>query len=82
MLALEAFSQTLTGVLSFDHGPNRDFENLSQSITHGFVIQFETREALAAYADHSKHKALGTQLVATCLGGKDGLMVVDLEVNG
>lgn len=75
---LAAFSGTLDGVVGFDHGPNADYEGKSPQITDGFVIRFHDREALATYADHPTHEALGTRLCDLCEGGADGIMVVDL----
>lgn len=75
---LAAFSQSLDGVLGFDFGANHDFENKSPAVTDGFVIRFRDRQALAAYADHPTHKALGARLCELCEGGADGVMVVDL----
>ena len=47
---LARFSQSLDGVLGFEHGPNRDFEKKSQGYDSGFVIRFTSQEALATYA--------------------------------
>lgn len=78
---LAQFSHTLDGVLGFDHGPNADYEGKSPQVTDGFVIRFRDREALAHYADHPTHKALGARLCDLCEGGADGIMVVDLVTN-
>ena len=75
---LAGFTLGLEGVLGFDHGPNADFEGKSPKFTDGFVIRFADRRALAAYADHPTHKALGAKLCDLCEGGADGIMVVDL----
>ncbi len=75
---LATFGQTLDGVLGFDFGPNADFEGKSPQVTDGFVIRFADRQALATYADHPTHKALGARLCELCVGGADGIMVVDL----
>ncbi|WP_133488224.1 Dabb family protein [Aliiroseovarius marinus] len=69
----------LPGVLSFEHGPNRDFEQKSQAFNAGFVIRFADQSALQHYADHPKHQALGQRLCQLCVGGADGIIVFDLE---
>lgn len=79
---LQRFSLTLEGVLGFDHGANADYEGKSPQITDGFVIRFRDRQALAIYADHPTHKALGARLCDLCEGGTDGIMVVDLVCGG
>ncbi|MEM9436311.1 MAG: Dabb family protein [Pseudomonadota bacterium] len=76
---LEAFAAGLEGVVSFEGGPNRDFEAKSPDFEQGFVIRFESRAALAEYAEHPTHKALGARLVAACRGGAEGITVFDIE---
>ena len=80
--ALREFSIGLDGVLSFEWGPNRDFENRSAGYSDGFVIRFADAVALQRYARHETHKALGTRLCALCEGGAEGIMVFDLETSG
>lgn len=79
LVELRAFSLTLEGVSQFAHGPNRDFEKLSQDYDAGFVIHFRDAAALQAYAQHPTHQALGKRLVSLCEGGTAGLIVFDLE---
>jgi len=78
--ALEEFSLTLEGVLGFDHGPNLDFEQKSQSYDQGFVIRFKDADALHHYANHPTHQALGGKLASLCHGGGEGIIVFDLDV--
>ena len=75
---LSAFSCGLSGVTGFDFGPNRDFENLSQAFSHGFVIRFKDANALQAYSVHPVHRKLGSRLRDLCIS--NGIMVFDLEV--
>lgn len=77
---LASFSRTLDGVLSFETGPNRDFENKSADYNAGFIIKFRDRAALNAYAVHPTHQSLGAELCDLCTGGADGIIVYDLEV--
>lgn len=79
---LKDFSLSLPGVLSFDFGPNRDFEKKSPNHSDGFVIRFATAEALENYALHPTHLALGARLCGLCRGGAEGIIVYDLEVPG
>ncbi|TCL00488.1 stress responsive alpha/beta barrel protein [Shimia isoporae] len=71
---------TLDGCSNFVAGPNRDFEAKSQDFPHGFMFDAESAEALAAYAEHPEHIALGSRLVAMCNGGGKGITVFDLEI--
>ena len=77
---LEALCERLDGALSFAGGPNRDFERKSKIYLDGFIIRFESADALKRYAEHPTHKELGAQLCTFCDGGADGIIVFDLEV--
>lgn len=59
-------------------GPNRDFEDKTGAYPFGFTMDFDSPDALAAYAENPDHKALGARLVALC-GGADRIAVFDLE---
>lgn len=78
--ALQEFCHGLNGAISFEFGPNRDYENKSAGFSDGFLVRFKDRAALAHYAQHPRHKELGAQLTAVCKGGAEGIMVFDLEV--
>lgn len=75
---LELFAVALPGVVSFAAGPNLDVEGKSTGHPSGFVIAFRDRAALATYADHPQHKALGARLVDATAAGPDGIVVYDL----
>lgn len=77
---LKTLTDTLDGALSFDAGPNRDFEAKSPGFSHGFTIRFQTRAALHHYADHPTHKSLGQALCDLCPNGADDIMVYDLDL--
>lgn len=81
MAELAAMQDKIDGMLSFEAGPNRDYEGLSAGFSWGFVSRFADPASLAAYAEHPAHKAAGGRLVALCVGGVAGLMVFDLEVS-
>lgn len=68
------------GMISFDAGPNRDFEARSARFSDGFVIRFANRAAHLAYDAHPLHQAAGARLIELCAGGLDGIMVFDLQV--
>jgi len=77
--ALGELKDEVDGILSYEYGPNRDFENKTAEYTYGFVVKFRDREANMAYARHPKHIELGSRLVAMCDGGADGIAVYDIE---
>ena len=76
---LAALQSVIDGMMSFDAGPNRDFEGLSGGFSHGFVAVFRDRKSLATYDAHPMHKSYGRRLVGLCEGGVAGLMVFDIE---
>lgn len=80
MLGLADLVDRLEGCSGFCAGPNRDFEGKSPDFPYGFTFDAANVEALAAYAVHPEHQALGAQLVVMCTGGGDGIVVYDIEV--
>lgn len=82
MQGLDALVHHLDGLSGFVAGPNRDYEAKSPDHPYGFTLDAASPAALAAYADHPDHKALGARLVAQCAGGGDGIVVYDIEAGG
>ncbi len=80
MQELAMLVDRLPGFTKFEHGPNRDFESLSQNYDYGFVCHFADEKTSHAYLDDATHKALGKRLLMLCDGGVEGIMVIDLEV--
>lgn len=80
MLSLSDLVDQLDGCGGFCAGPNRDFEDKSPDFAYGFTLDAQDAKALAAYAVHPDHQALGARLVEMCLGGPAGIVVYDLEV--
>ncbi len=79
MDGLAALTGVIDGYMSFEHGPNRDFEGRSAPFSYGFVGLFDDRAALQTYADNADHKALGKRLTALCRNGRIGVQVSDIE---
>lgn len=71
----------LPGVLSFAHGLSNSPEQLERGYTHGLVIDFTDAHALHRYAVDPQHIAAGALITEAAIGGRDGLLVVDLEVD-
>lgn len=70
----------ITGFENFRHGPNRDLENKTPDYRYGFICTFLDVDGLKRYAGDPLHSALGARLKALCVGGADGIMVMDIEV--
>lgn len=77
---LAALTEKLDGASGFTGGRSQSPEQIERGYLHGFVIDFDSWEALAHYSDNDQHKALGAQLVEHAAGGIDGILVVDIEV--
>lgn len=79
MAALAALQGRIDGFVGFTCGPNRDYEGLSPRCHFGFTCDFMDMAAHQTYLADGVHRALGARLIALCRGGRDGLVVVDLE---
>lgn len=77
---LAALSEKLPGANDFKGGRSESPEQMERGYMHGFVIDFDSWDALKNYADNEAHKALGAQLVNNATGGIDGILVLDLDV--
>ncbi|MBB5515364.1 hypothetical protein FHS89_001376 [Rubricella aquisinus] len=77
---LAAVVDTLPGAANFTGGRSQSPEQIERGYMHGFVIDFDSWDALQTYSDNKEHKALGSQLVANAVGGLDGILVLDLDV--
>ncbi|MDB5506480.1 MAG: Dabb [Devosia sp.] len=77
---LAALGAVIGGILKSDFGPNVSPEGLGRGYNDGFTMDFRDAEARDAYLVHPDHQAAGGRLVAACDGGRDGILVFDLEV--
>lgn len=76
---LESVSERLPGASGFHGGRSVSPENIERGYMHGFTIDFQTCDDLAAYADDAEHKRWGAEIVAHAEGGLDGVLVLDIE---
>lgn len=77
---LAAVTETLEGAANFTGGRSQSPEQIERGYMHGFVIDFDSWEALQSYTDNENHRSLGGQLVANAVGGIDGILVLDIDV--
>ena len=77
---LATLTEKLPGAANFSGGRSESPEQIERGYMHGFVIDFDSWDALQTYADNEEHQALGGQLVVNAVGGIDGILVLDLEV--
>ena len=77
---LHAIKTVLRGVVSITSGRSESPEMMERGYMHGFVEDFSDWAALEAYQNHPDHKRVGAALVASAVGGIDGILVFDLLI--
>lgn len=77
---LNALVGQIDGLLSAAFGPNISPEGLAQGFNDGFIMDLGDAAARDRYLVDPAHQAAGAKLVAALEGGRDGLIVFDLEV--
>jgi hypothetical protein len=70
----------LDGLITGSFGPNVSPEGLGKGLADGFTMDFRDAASRDAYLVDPDHKAAGARLVAALEGGRDGLLVFDIEV--
>ena len=70
------------GARGFHGGRSESPEQMERGYTHAFTIDFDDWAALARYADDPDHKSLGAKLIGMAHGGRDGLLVLDIDSAG
>lgn len=75
---LAAIHAKLPGVLDIRAGRSESPEQIERGYLHGFTVDFSDWADLAAYQDHPDHRRVGASLVASAIGGLDGILVFDL----
>ncbi len=78
---LAALKAVIPGMLDCHASANVSPEGIGRGYTHGFTMDFADAAARDAYLPHSDHKAAGARLRAAAEGGREGLLVIDLEVS-
>jgi len=78
---LNALVGRIPGLLRADFGPNISPEGVSQGFDDGFIMDLADAAARDRYLVDPAHKAAGSRLVAALEGGRDGIMVFDLQVD-
>lgn len=77
---LHALVGQIDGLIRADFGPNVSPEGLAKGFADGFIMDLADAAARDRYLVDPAHKAAGARLVAALEGGRDGLIVFDLEV--
>jgi hypothetical protein len=78
---LEVLCAKLPGALTIQSGLNVSPETgMDKGFSEGFVLEFAGATARDAYLVHPEHQAIAGRIVASTVGGTDGVFVFDLEV--
>ena len=77
---LRALVGRIPGLLSAQFGPNTSSEGLAQGFNHGFIMDLADAQARDTYLADPEHQQAGARLVAALQGGRDGLLVFDLDM--
>lgn len=77
---IRALHEHLNGIEAMSFGTNVSPEGLHQGYVDGFTIDFVNAAARDSYLVDEAHRAAGERLVAALDGGRDGLIVFDIEV--
>ena len=77
---LNALVGQIAGLLRADFGPNVSPEGMAKGFNDGFIMDLADAAARDRYLVDPAHKAAGSRLVAALEGGREGLMVFDLDV--
>lgn len=77
---LAALRTAVPGILAYGAGENVSPEGGAKGYTHAFTFDFADAAARDTYLVHPRHVAAGKRLVAAADGGRDGLLIMDIEV--
>ncbi|MEO1638443.1 MAG: Dabb family protein [Pseudomonadota bacterium] len=80
MKDLDGLRSSILGFRRLEHGPNKDFEGMSQNCAYAFICHFADEETSRRYIVDPGHNALGQRLVNMCKGGVKGITVVDMDL--
>lgn len=77
---LSALIEIHPGASGFFAGRSTSPEHMERGFQHGFTVDFVDWAALQAYAEDPTHRVLGARLVEHAVDGRDGVLVLDIEI--
>ncbi len=76
-----ALKNHLPGIIDVHLGANVSPEvGMDKGFSNGFIIDFDSSAARDRYLDDERHKKAGAKLVASAVGGAEGILVYDMEI--
>ncbi len=77
----EALCAKLPGAVAIKAGKNVSPEaGMDKGFSEGFILDFSDAAARDAYLVDSGHETIAKNIVASTVGGSDGVLVFDMEV--
>lgn len=80
MQEIADLESSVSGFISFEHGPNQTPETRDQGYSYGFIVTLASWADLDAYQNNPSHQTTGARLVDACNSNQDSLLVFDMEV--
>ena len=78
---LQTLCARLPGALTITSGTTvSPEEGMDKGFSEGFILDFAHAEARDAYLVHPEHQEIARRIVASTVGGTDGVFVFDMEV--
>ncbi len=78
---IEALKAHVEGILAVHAGANVSPETgMDKGYSDGFIVDFVNSASRDAYLVNAQHQEVGAQLVASAVGGAEGILVYDLEL--
>jgi NAD(P)-dependent dehydrogenase (short-subunit alcohol dehydrogenase family) len=77
---VKALHGRIEGLVAVSAGRSHSPEKIERGYMHALVVDFTDWAGLQRYQDDPDHKATGAKFVAACIGGIEGILVVDYEV--
>ena len=71
----------LPGMVAIHHGANNSPEvGMDKGFSDGFIVDFIDAGSRDAYLADPKHAQIGARIVESAVGGADGILVYDIEI--
>ena len=78
---IDGLKHHLDGVLAVHVGINVSPEKgMDKGYSNGFMVDFENSECRDRYLADTQHLTVGAKLVEAALGGVDGILVYDMNI--
>lgn len=77
---LDDLRNVIPGIRDASFGANVSPEGMMQGFKDGFVMDFDDVAARDFYLQHPDHREAGSNMVGYVEGGREGVLVFDIEI--